>query len=70
MLEYRGGFLVNDGHFNRVFQITLDGAIEIVRQFNNVVPTGMAVKGNDIYISQAGTCATLTSKWKSDEIQP
>jgi hypothetical protein len=51
---YRGGFLVNDGHLNRVLYVTTDGYIEIVRQFTDVVPTGLAVQGNQVFLSQAG----------------
>ncbi|MHA4846426.1 ScyD/ScyE family protein [Flavitalea antarctica] len=51
---YRGGFLVNDGHLNRVLQVTLDGKITVVHQFPNIVPTGLAVRDNMIFISQAG----------------
>lgn len=51
---YRGGFLVNDGHLNRVLHVTLDGEITVIHQFTNIVPTGLAVKDNIIFISQAG----------------
>ena len=51
---YRGGFLVNDGHLNRVLHVSLDGEITVVQRFGNEVPTGMAVKGNHIYLSLAG----------------
>jgi hypothetical protein len=51
---YRGGFLVSDGHLNRVLEVTPEGEISIVQQFGNVVPTGMDVKGNRVYLSQAG----------------
>lgn len=51
---YRSGFLVTDGHLNRVLQVTRDGAITVVMPFNNIVPTGLAVRGNQIYLSQAG----------------
>jgi hypothetical protein len=54
MDTYRGGFLVTDGHLNRVLHITLDGEITLVKQFDDIVPTGLAVKGNMIFISQAG----------------
>jgi hypothetical protein len=52
--KYRGGFLVTDGHLNRVLYVTLDGKISVLRQFGDVVPTGLAVRGNKIYLSQAG----------------
>ena len=61
---YRGGFLVNDGHLNRVLHISLDGEISIFRQFGNVVPTGLAVKGNDIFLSLAGPVPHLPQNGK------
>ena len=40
---YRGGFLVTDGHHNRVLRVTLDGTITQLIAFGDVVPTGLAV---------------------------
>ena len=56
---YRGGFLVTDGHHNRVLHITLDhkndkGEITEVLATNNTVPTGLAVPGNVVYMAEAG----------------
>ena len=51
---YRGGFIVTDGHFNRIFNVSLDGDVTPVRQFGNVVPTGLAIKGNQIFFTQTG----------------
>ncbi len=51
---YHGGFLVTDGHLNRVLHVTLDGNITIFRSFDNVVPTGLAVKDNRLYLAEAG----------------
>lgn len=51
---YRGGFLVTDGHHNRVLRVTRDGEITELIAFGNVVPTGMAVAGSSIYVAQAG----------------
>jgi hypothetical protein len=51
---YRGGFIVTDGHFNRILQVTLNGDITPLRQYGNIVPTGLAIKGNQVYFSQAG----------------
>ena len=61
---YRGGFLVTDGHLNRVLQVTLDGEITVLQQFNNIVPTGLAVRGNEIYMSQAGPVPHLPENGK------
>jgi sugar lactone lactonase YvrE len=51
---YRGGFLVTDGHHNRVLYVTRDGVITEVIAFTDIVPTGLAVHGNSIYLAQAG----------------
>jgi hypothetical protein len=51
---YRGGFLVTDGHHNRVLRVTLDGEITELIAFGNIVPTGLAVWGNTVYMAEAG----------------
>jgi hypothetical protein len=51
---YRGAFLVTDGHHNRVLHVTRDGEISEFKTFGNIVPTGLAVWGNTIYMAQAG----------------
>lgn len=54
MQPWRGGFLVTDGHHNRVLRVGLDGAISELKGFGDVVPTGLAVQGNTIYLAEAG----------------
>jgi hypothetical protein len=54
MEPYRGGFLVTDGHHNRVYRVTLDGDVSEFITFGDVVPTGLAVHGNTIYMAEAG----------------
>lgn len=54
MEPYRGGFLVSDGHLNRVLWVTLDGEISVFMPFGNVVPTGLEVHGNTVYMAKAG----------------
>jgi hypothetical protein len=51
---YRGGFLVTDGHHNRLLRVTLDGTITEAATFGNVVPTGIATSGRSVYLAQAG----------------
>ena len=51
---YQGGFLVTDGHHNRVLRVTLSGAISEFEQFDNIVPTGLTVAGDWVYLAQAG----------------
>lgn len=54
LMPWRGGFLVTDGHHNRVLYATLDGNISEFMTFDNTVPTGLAVGGNTIYMVEAG----------------
>jgi hypothetical protein len=51
---YRGGFLVTDGHHNRVLRVTLDGEITEFKTFGNVVPTGLEVHGNTVLMAELG----------------
>jgi hypothetical protein len=51
---YRGGFLVTDGHHNRVYRVTLDGTVTQLIAFGNIVPTGLATRGGTIYLAEAG----------------
>lgn len=51
---YHGGFLVSDGHLNRVLRVTRDGEISELIGFDNIVPTGLAMSGNTVYLAQAG----------------
>jgi hypothetical protein len=61
---YRGGFLVSDGHLNRVLRVTLDGEIAVLAQFGNIVPTGLEVRGNTIYMAEAGPAPHLPENGK------
>jgi hypothetical protein len=51
---YRGGFLVTDGHHNRLYRVTRDGEVSQLVQFGNIVPTGLETHGNTIYMAEAG----------------
>jgi hypothetical protein len=51
---YRGGFLVTDGHHNRVYRVTLDGRVRELIAFDNIVPTGLDVRGGTVYMAEAG----------------
>jgi hypothetical protein len=62
--EYRGGFLVTDGHHNRVLHVTLDGEVSELITFGNIVPTGLARAGNKIYMSEAGPVPHLPANGK------
>ncbi|MET1052087.1 MAG: ScyD/ScyE family protein [Mycetocola sp.] len=50
----KGGFLVSDGHHNRVLSVTYGGAISEFKTFGNIVPTGMALSGKTVYLAEAG----------------
>src|SRR5882724_841226 len=61
---YRGGFLVTDGHLNRVLRVTLDGDVTVLIAFDNIVPTGLEVRGNRVYMAEAGPVPHLPQDGK------
>jgi hypothetical protein len=61
---FRGGFLVTDGHLNRMLWVTLDGEITVLRAFDNIVPTGLEVSGDTIYMAEAGSTPHLAKDGK------
>ena len=52
--RHRGGFLVTDGHHNRVYGVSIDGAVSVVQNFANVAPTGLDVWRNRVFMAEAG----------------
>jgi hypothetical protein len=54
METFQGGFLVSDGHLNRVLWVSLDGEVTEMMAFDNIVPTGLEVHGNRVYMTEAG----------------
>ena len=67
---YRGGFLVTDGHHNRVLFVTLDGEISQLIQFDNVVPTGLETWGSKVLVSQVGPVPHLPETGKVVMFKP
>jgi hypothetical protein len=64
MQGFRNGFLVTDGHHNRVLWVTLAGAITEIIEFGNIVPTGLEVRGDTVFIAQAGPAPHLPEDGK------
>jgi hypothetical protein len=62
--NYKGHFLVTDGHHNRVLEVGLDGEISEFKVFGNIVPTGLARHGNTIYMAEAGPVPHLPANGK------
>ncbi|HEV7839107.1 MAG TPA: hypothetical protein VGO75_13640, partial [Gemmatimonadaceae bacterium] len=56
--------LVTDGHFNRVLYVTRDGDISVFRAFDNIVPTGLDVSGQTVYMAEAGPLPHLPKDGK------
>jgi hypothetical protein len=54
MQPYFGGFLVTDGHHNRVLRVSLHGSIHEVATFENVVPTGLETIAGFVFVTQMG----------------
>jgi hypothetical protein len=70
METFRGGFLVTDGHLNRVLWVTLDGEVSEFIAFGNIVPTGLAVWGNTVYMAEAGPVPHLPEDGKVVKFGP
>jgi hypothetical protein len=64
MQQYRGGFLVTDGHHNRVLRVGLNGDIAELMAFPDIVPTGLEVRGRTIYLAEAGPVPHLPENGK------
>ena len=64
MEPYHHGFLVTDGHHNRVLKVRLDGSISELRAFGDIVPTGLARDGRTIYMAEAGPVPHLPEDGK------
>jgi hypothetical protein len=64
MESYRGGFLVTDGHHNRVLWVSPTGEISEVATFGNIVPTGLEVHGKTIYMGELGPAPNLPETGK------
>jgi hypothetical protein len=49
------GFIVSDGHLNRILRVSKDGTeITVLKQFNDVVPTGLAKSGGTVFLAELG----------------
>ncbi len=70
MQPYRGGFLVTDGHHNRLLRVGLDGAVRELVAFPNVVPTGIATVGRSVYVAQAGPVPHQPSDGRIVRVEP
>ena len=67
---FRGGFLVTDGHHNRVLYATLNGEVSEMIAFGNIVPTGLEVHGNTVYMAEAGPNPHLPENGKIIAFRP
>lgn len=70
MEKYRNGFLVTDGHHNRVLRVTLDAAVTEVIAFGNIVPTGLERRGNTVYMAEAGPVPHLPQDGRIVSFKP
>jgi hypothetical protein len=67
---FRGGFLVTDGHLNRVLRVSRGGDIRPLIAFDNIVPTGLEVHGHNIYVGEAGPIPHLPQDGKVVRLNP
>jgi hypothetical protein len=68
---YKGGFLVTDGHLNRVLPVTLDGKISVAEAFDDIVPTGLTLgPGHTVFMAEAGPVPHLPQNGQIVKFQP
>jgi hypothetical protein len=67
---YRGGFLVTDGHHNRVLRVPRDGEVSQLLAFGNIVPIGLEVRGRTIYMADAGPVPHLPETGRVVSFRP
>ena len=70
MEPYAGGFLVTDGHHNRVLWVSRHGSIHEVATFGNVVPTGLEASYGRIFVAQLGPIPHLPEDGKVVAFNP
>lgn len=64
MERFRGGFVVTDGHHNRVLYVRHDGQVSELLAFGNIVPTGLAAAGRTLFMGEAGPVPHLPADGK------
>jgi hypothetical protein len=64
MQPYGNGFLVTDGHHNRVLNVSLNGQISEFKTFSDIVPTGLETRGDTVYMAEAGPIPHLPENGK------
>jgi len=71
MQPYQCGFLVTDGHLNRVLSVTLDGKIRVAEAFDDIVPTGLTLgPRHSVFMAEAGPVPHLPQNGKIVKFQP
>jgi sugar lactone lactonase YvrE len=68
--ELDGDLLVTDGHHNRVLRVTRGGDISQMIAFGNIVPTGLEVRGETVYMGEAGPIPHLPENGKVVRFTP
>jgi hypothetical protein len=70
MERFRGGFLVTDGHHNRVYDVRRNGTVTEVIAFGDIVPTGLAVRRHTVFLAEAGPVPHLPQDGKIVAFRP
>jgi hypothetical protein len=70
MQPYVRGFLVTDGHHNRVLSVGLDGTVDEFMAFGNIVPTGLETLGPAVLMGELGPVPHVPDDGKVDLLAP
>jgi sugar lactone lactonase YvrE len=67
---FRGGFVVTDGHHNRLIRVRRNGKVSELLEVGNVVPTGLAARGRTLFVGLAGPVPHLPEDGKVMALTP
>jgi hypothetical protein len=59
------GFLVTDGHHNRVLHVDFGGGISVVKQYGNVVPSGLDVFRGQVFLAESGAISGAPGSYEA-----
>ena len=65
MEAVKDGLLVTDGHHNRILHVGLDGSISVLKQYGNVVPSGLDVVRVKVLLAESGAISGAPGSYEA-----
>lgn len=58
------GLLVTDGHHNRILHVDFAGGVSVLKQYGNVVPSGLDVFRGQVFLAETGAITGLPGSYE------